>query len=250
MTQLQRTFKESYLLELKDAVKANTAVSLYGKPTFNIDETKTARLANVYEPDGLAERLDPLNDFKSAVALYEAYKDISPLVATSEAFWAYLTHTSLFNYTQKRWPDVFMQTTMPSYVLDHWFISGQGILRNAAAALWWGAYLTVDDSRENKYELTEILFSNYSFRINTFGGSLLIRHREAMIGVLGFLRDNIDIFKGQLEYRGRFIARYFNRLGAVKQLASLDREFFRTECERIKDTLLKINSRSDLDKVY
>ena len=69
------------------------------------------------------------------------------------------------------------------------------------------------------------------------------------MGILCFLRDNSELFKGQLEYRGRFIARHFNRLGAAKQLASLDREFFRTECERIKDTLLKINSRSDLNTV-
>ena len=98
MTQLQRTFKKSYLLDLKDSVKKGSAVSLYGKPTFDIDMTMTmtTRLANVYEPDGLAERLDPRDDFRSAVALYEAYNNIPPLLATSKEFWAYLTHTSLF----------------------------------------------------------------------------------------------------------------------------------------------------------
>ena len=246
MPELQKTFKESYLNELKDKVKAGKGAHNYAGKYFEIDTSRVKRLANVYAPKNIADKLDPHNDFKSAVALHEAYNNITPLLATSEAFWAYLTHTTLFNYTQRRWPNVTNNTATSNYILDHWFVNGGDLLRNAAASLWWGAHLTVDEERHDKYELTKVLFSDYSFRINLFGSSFLIRHREAMIGILGFIKDNADEWNECFEPRGLFISQYFNRLGGTKQLSCLDRTFFYNECLRIKDNILKIKSRDDV----
>ena len=121
--QLQKTFKESYMKTLRDAVKSETSIPLYGNDAFEIDTTQVKRLANVYAPEGLVEKLEKVweDDFKSAVAIYEAYKNISPLLASNEAFWAYLTHVDLFSYTQKRWPKVMDKDCSVEYILDHWF---------------------------------------------------------------------------------------------------------------------------------
>lgn len=177
MLQLQKTFKESYMKTLRDAVKSGEALPLYSNESFTIDETQVKRLANVYAPVGLEDKLIPTSDgdFESAVAVYEAYNNISTLLASSETFWAYITHTVMFNYAQKRWPNIDNDVN----ILDHWFVGPHGILRNAAAALWWGVYSTIDNNRDDKYELTRILFKNYTMRVNTFGASLLIRHKEA-----------------------------------------------------------------------
>lgn len=240
--QLQKTFKESYMKTLRDAVKSGDAIPLYSRESFEVDATQVKRLANVYAPEGLAEKLNETwnDDFQSAIAIYEAYKDISPLLASNEAFWAYLTHVDLFTYTQKRWSEVMGNNCSSNYILDHWFIGVQGILRNAIASLWWSVYNTVDETRENKYELTEILFKSFTLRVVTFGAYQLIRHREAMIGILSFLHDNPDVTGNGFEYRGRFISKYFNRLGAVKQLAYLKRDFFYDICTNMKDKILKV----------
>lgn len=240
--QLQKTFKESYMKTLRDAVKSGVAIPLYAKDSFEVDISQVKRLANVYAPEGLIEKLDKVwnDDFKAAVAIYEAYKDISPLLASNEAFWAYLTHVDLFSYAQKRWPKVKEDDCSSDYILDHWFIGSYGVLRNAIGSMWWGVNNTIDESRENKYELTEILFSNYTFRVVNFGSYILIRHREAMIGILSYLKDNPAIVSNAFEYRGRYISKYFNRLGAVKQLAYMKRDFFYDICKSLKDKIISI----------
>lgn len=251
MLQLQKTFKESYMKTLRDNVRSGDSLSLYGNEKFDIDETQIKRLANVYAPDGLSEKLADVgdNDFLSAVAVYEAYSKISPLLASNETFWAYLTHTTMFNYTQKRWPKVLDNTASPEYILSHWFVGSQGILRNAAAALWWGVSITVDESRDNKYELTEILFKNYTMRVNTFGSSLLIRHKEAMKGILSFLHDNPDVME-KSEPRCLFITKYFNRLGSSKQLTYMNSDFFYDTLLKLKDKILLIDTREETNEDY
>ena len=246
--ELQKTFKDSYITTLKDQVKSGVAIPLYGQDAFEVDETQVKRLAAVYAPEGLREKmLQYVNDdFMGAKTLYEAYSNISPLLASNESFWAYLTHTTFFKYMQQRWSNVLDGTSTSNYILDHWFVSSQGLIRNALANLWWNIHNTIDSTREDPYELSEIVFKNYTLRTMTFGISTLIRHREAMIGILEFLKENPTITAESFENRGRFIVKYFNRLGAVKQLAYLERDYFKTKCESMKEKILSISTRDQV----
>ena len=246
--ELQKTFKDSYITTLKDQVKSGVAIPLYGQDAVEVDETQVKRLAAVYAPEGLREKmLQYVNDdFMGAKTLYEAYSNISPLLASNESFWAYLTHTTLFKYMQQRWSNVLDGTSTSNYILDHWFVSSQGLIRNALANLWWNIHNTIDSTREDPYELSEIVFKNYTLRTMTFGISTLIRHREAMIGILEFLKENPTITAESFENRGRFIVKYFNRLGAVKQLAYLERDYFKTKCESMKEKILSISTRDQV----
>ena len=246
--ELQKTFKESYMKTLRDAVKSGETIPLYAGDAYEVDATQVKRLANVYAPEGLMDKLNEVweDDFQSAIAIYEAYKNISPLLASNEAFWAYLTHVDLFEYAQKRWPKVKEDNCGADYIIDHWFVGSQGLLRNAAASAWWSVYNTIDEKRQNKYELTEMFFKNYTLRVTALGPTQLIRHREAMIGILSFLLDNPEVTKNAFEYRGQFMTKYFNRLGAVKQLAYLKRDYFYNTCERLKDKILSVTTRAQL----
>ena len=246
--ELQKTFKESYMKTLRDAVKSGETIPLYAGDAYEVDATQVKRLANVYAPEGLMDKLNEVweDDFQSAIAIYEAYKNISPLLASNEAFWAYLTHVDLFEYAQKRWPKVKEDNCGADYIIDHWFVGSQGLLRNAAASAWWSVYNTIDETRQNKYELTEMFFKNYTLRVTALGPTQLIRHREAMIGILSFLLDNPEVTKNAFEYRGQFMTKYFNRLGAVKQLAYLKRDYFYNTCERLKDKILSVTTRAQL----
>ena len=66
--QLQKTFKESYMKSLRDAVRSEIAIPLYKADVFDVNTANVKRLANVYAPEGLAEKLNGIweNDFQSA----------------------------------------------------------------------------------------------------------------------------------------------------------------------------------------
>ena len=242
---LQRVFKKGYIEYLKTHIQ----VSNYLLETFPVDCSQVVPLYGTPHPEGLAERVVPTRqgDFATAVAIYEAYRNISPLFAQQGTLWVYLSHTELFDYFKRRWPILTKERDteekQASFIADHWFLGDHGIIRSALMGLWWAVYCTIDTQRENQYELTEVLFSNYSFRNSYFGASLIFRHREAAIGVLGFLKENPDVFANNSETRGEFITRYFNQLGGVKQLASLNRDFFSDECERIKPKIMAVTQR-------
>lgn len=247
MDKLQRTFSDTYVTKLKNDIKAGVSIEKYSADEFEIDMTKLKYVANVYTPKDLLEKMmTAQNDFEAAVILYEAYKDIPLVLASNEAFWAYLCHTELFDYCKKRYP-VENAKNKTSHILDHWFFSN-GYNRNTLAQLWWGVQETYDDdNKDNPYHLTELFFKNYSFRVIWF--TKMLRTKQGLLGILDFLKDNQDIMDVAFEHRGFFIAKYFNRLGGTKQISFLPREFFKKELESIKETILSITSRKDVSNL-
>ena len=259
MAKLQRTFKESYVKTLRDQVTMGISIRQYAEEKFEYDPSMVRAVANVYQPDGLLEKLNPEStpeaDFQSAVALYEAYKNLPPIVASSEAFWVYLTHADLFPYVQKRYPKVGTPEGGAKYVLAHWFKNDGGFMRTCLANLWWSVYGTVDETRgeQHKYDLTKLFFSNYAFRVNRWGRSTLFRHREAIIGILEFFEEHPELRDEHFAARGGYLNVFFNRLGAVKELSYLKRDFFKNECEKQIGLLKSLDSYEALyhnDELY
>lgn len=246
--ELQKTFNKAYKDKLRADVESGQSLALYRADKFEVDPNGVRSIVNLWRPDGLAEKMvpQPDGDFQSAIALYEAYPGLSPLIASSEAFWAYLTHTELFAYVRNRYPKADTEKAGKEYILDHWFFGDKGVFRNALASLWWTIHLSVDNTRADRYELSKVFFRDYSTRSTFLAPTFFIRHREAMIGVLEFLLDKPEVLKTSPRLRFRFIAKYFNRMGAVKQITYLDRCYFRSECERIYPLLMQVNSEEDV----
>ena len=239
--ELQKVFKHSYM----DELRKNIHISDYQGDSFPYDPSKVKALANVYKPEGLLERLDPEDDFTSAIEIFKAYDSVTPLLASLPDLWVYLAHIDLFPYVQKRWPKVLDGSADEQYVLNHWHENSH-FMRTSFAGLWWHVFLTYDESRNNPYELTEVLFKSQDFRTLRFGELGLIRHRPAMIGVLEYLIENNEIMRNAFDARGQFISRYFNLIGGTKPLAYMDKQFFKNKLEKIKDKLLLINSINDV----
>lgn len=239
---LQKVFREAYV----EALRNNINPAKYSGESFEYDESQVQYLANVHQPESLADRMDEKDDLKSAIVLYEAYKDLTPLAASKSDFWAYLSHVDLFNYMQNRFPSVKTGEADEKFIREHWFRSSNGAIRSSLAGLWWSVYCSVDDNREDKYELTRMLFQNDNIRTHYFGPSTIFRHREAVIGILEFLVENPDISSKHFNSRCIYIAQYFNRLGAVKQLAYMDRNFFKEELMRKKDILKTVTSKAQV----
>lgn len=237
---LQRVFKKSYIDELRNNIKVDD----YLQESFPYDESRCAKLYGIEHPEGLLEKLDPTpdGDLRSAIAIYEAYKGLSPLLAQQDDLWVYLTHVDLFDYVKKRWP-IMLEDDLDkvrNYIGNHWFRNSKHLFRTSFAGLWWQVWLTKDDERENPYELTEVYFKCGQDWHQKFGELELIRIREAMIGILQFLKDNPEINAKNFVARGRQISMLFNLQGAYKQFAFLDRHYFYNELTLRKEKILKV----------
>lgn len=239
---LQKVFKEAYV----EVLRSNINPAKYAAESFEYEESQVQYMANVHQPENLLERMDEKDELKSAIELYEAYKELTPLAASKNDLWAYLAHVDLFSYMQKRFPAVTDGTADVKYIREHWFRSAKGTIRSSLAGLWWSVYCSVDETRADKYELTRMLFQNDNIRTRYFGSSTIFRHREAVMGILEFLVENPNVSGVHFNSRCIYIAQYFNRLGAVKQLAYLDRSFFKNELLKKKPILLTITSKAQV----
>lgn len=241
---LQKVFTQDYAEQLRTHI---TAVDYYGE-SFIYEESHVRTLMNVTHPEALGKYMEQHadDDFECAVALYKAYKCISPILAQDERLWTYLSHCDLFSYLKKRWPIPEDASKQVTHIRDHWFKGTRGLIRSSLLGLWWAVYCTVDDSLEDEFQLTKVLFSNYSFRTTFFGSTELFWYREGTRGILKFLVDNPDIVNHNFENRCQFITKYFNQLGGIKQLASCDENFFYKECESLRPRILAVKSREDV----
>lgn len=230
----QLVFKEKYLQKLREEIN----VERYQSSEFLYDRKQTLMMANIIQPLDLVGKLNHKDDFISAIAIYEAYKNLEPIQASDERFWAYLAHVDLYQYMIKRWPKAInIEESNPiKYIRNHWFIgttSQVNLMRHSLAGLWWSVHLTVDEQRTNKYELTEVLFSNQTLRTRTLGNYRLFRHKEAVIGLLEFCKENKSILKN-FEKQHQQLTEHLNLIGGVKLLAYQDKDFFKSELEKIK----------------
>lgn len=246
---VQRTFKKAYADALASAVKAGQNLDLYSLPEFPYDSEQVVMIPTLAHPDGLLEQMIPTRqgDFESAVALYEAYSTLSPLLASDRSFWIYLAHVELFPYIQKRFPKVMIKEERTSqYIGSHWFFGDKGFQRHALASLWWFVHLTICEDSEDKYHYTRHFFSNYEFRTNLAQYSI-IRHKEFLIGYFQFLIDNPKVMASFFKERNRFITKHFNKLGGTRLLSTLPREAFYSELEKLKPQILQTTKSSESD---
>lgn len=240
--ELQKVFKHSYMEDLHRHIQ----IADYQQEQFPYDETKTKHLANVYHPEGLLDKMDPNDDYKSAVALFEAYKNLTPLVASLPDLWVYLTHVDLFPYMQKRYPDVLGEKVNEDYIIQHWFKNAVSVFRMGIPGLWWSVKLSIDEEREDPYELTKILFKNQELRTNSFGPLALIRHKPAMQGILEFLKEHPELLGDGMNMRAVYIRKLFNNIGGYKPLAYMDKHFFKSVLERRLESISEKHSREEL----
>lgn len=243
---LQRTFKKNYAESLLDAVRNGQDLDKYANDYFVYDQDQVAMIPGVEYPEGLIDKMIPTTqgDLHSAIALFEAYHDLTPLQASDRTFWIYLAHADLFDYVQKRFPKVCeIGFDNKQYILDHWFFA-QGTIMQALSGLWWLTYLSVDETaKDNKYKYTEQIFRDYTLRTN-FANYSFARHKEAVFGYLQFMIDNPDVFSNFFKDKNRFITKHFNKVGGSRLLSTLPREYFYEELNSISEQILSVTPTS------
>lgn len=245
----QLVFTEKYLDELKRNVRDGISIDSYKENQFPADLVRTRKMGGIEAPEDLLSQMDIKDDCATAIALFEAYKNIEPIEATDERFWAYLTHVDLFEYVQRRWPAIIENTTNShkDYILQYWFlttVSQSTLMRHSLARLWWGVYLSVDEARgSGKYDLTKVLFRQLDFATRTLGTYKLGRHKPAVIGILEFVEENPELFKNCFEAKSRFLAEHLNRVGGTKEISFFEKDFFKSELKKVTKQIEAIISR-------
>lgn len=243
---LQKVFTPSYTQYLKN----NIQVENYQKDEFPFDRTQTRSLTGVVHQEDLLSKLDPTagGDLETAIAVYEAFQNISPVYAQQEELWTYLTHVDLFDYVKERWeiPSDATDEEKINHIEHHWFRDKFQFTRTTFAGFWWNVYLTISPDLEDKYELTRYLFKNTEFRTSSFGELPLIRYQGAMKGILEFVRDNESMFGSGFNAKARYIRHLFNILGGYKNIASLPSEFFYNILENKKNIIKDIHEAKDV----
>lgn len=232
--QYQNLFKSSYVEELRRGVTDGSLVDYYKSASFEYDTEKVIFSPLIRRPEGL-ELLLPegskLNDAENAKRIFRAFQFLTPLQASDTRLWTYLAHVDLYPYMSARWSVVKDgEAKDPSgYILSHWFISSpsQGnLVRHALAGLWWSAYLSHDASRDDPFELTDVLYTQLDLATRTLGTYKLARYKPAVLGILEFIKKNPELFKDRFESKQRFVTKHLNQIGGVKPLPFFDKDFF------------------------
>ena len=166
-----------------------------------------------------------LKDIENIKIMHAALKGNDPGLLTEERFWAYLTHKVFYDYMIKRWPqkknkhdNKFVKAT----VSERYFVEGintpRGLLRNGISRLWFIGHLTYDESRDNPYELTELLTARVISDI--FERSALGSNKNLAVGVLELIQNGEIIIKDNL----RDLMKYFTRISGLTRLDSFEKD--------------------------
>lgn len=150
--------KEAVLNDLKENIAENIAwYSSYAN-----DEFLEVLQINNNEQNSILE-VDPSNrskeDLANAIKLYEYFHELPLTLAADEKFWAYLTHTSFWDYMCKRWPISEAEGNEIEFIKTRYFFSSKSksFYRNGLSRLWWFAYLTYDSAKKDPYQYTRVI---------------------------------------------------------------------------------------------
>jgi hypothetical protein len=176
-------------------------------------------------------------EFEAGKLLFENLK-LNPKQASDIGFWTYHNHYTFYLYITKRWGDIWndeKEVVNPStYIVNHWIQSNssQGeLIDYPISGLWWSFYLTVDEERDDKYEMTKIFFKNLAIRTKLLGTARFARHKPAIIGILEFIKEtNLD--SKSVEQAGRAIVPYINLLGGIRPLSYFDKYWFKNKLNK------------------
>ena len=241
----QKRFETDYVTKLKSHIDNNK--SSYQAEVFPIDANEVVDMPDVEKPSGLLERLlqNPKDDIANAINVYESYSNISPLIASQESFWAYLSHCDLLKYIQRRW-DIIMSDDISKDRIRLYFF---GTNHNAIGRLWWNTFLTLDESRADKYELTRVLYKQTDITQNLSTSMPLFPNKNAIQAILEFYLEHPEVIGTATNNRNRFITQSLNRWGAVKNLAYFSKNDFKNEIARNMDAIMSITSQTDYTSV-
>jgi hypothetical protein len=244
----QKTFTDSYASSLNEKVSRGEDLLLYLNNDFFFDESQTQWVGGLVQPEGLLDNMlnysDKNQDLQAAITLYESFRQLRPVVASEKPFWIYLGHVDLYPYMHKRFLNDITRIlqkdpTKSSAILNRWFFPRE-FVRNHLAGMWWDVKCTIDETDSDPYIYTKTLFHYYDMRSINFANFKMFRNKEQVKGILKCIGEHPEVFDKYSQDRVRYVTKYFNRLGATKQLIALPWQFFYDTVESLLEEISKV----------
>lgn len=102
-------------------------------------------------------------DLENSIRIHKGLP-LTRIQAQDTRLWTKLCHVEYWEYMRSRW-DIETygkdKSSQLAYIKSHYFVAqsrSRALIRNGLARLWWSAEITFDDTRDNRYELTGVLF--------------------------------------------------------------------------------------------
>lgn len=162
-------------------------------------------------------------DYKNSITLYEHLKHLPMHILTNERFWAWLNFEKFYSVAMRAIPVEDKTSTF----LDHYtFARGlrRGIFFGVLSRCYFRVALSIDESLNNKYELTKFVIDNPQ-RFRNLTWRTYSSRREIVLGTLKAEKKYYDEFgepKGIKIYDE--VSKYISTLGSVMLLDSFDEE--------------------------
>ena len=170
-------------------------------------------------------------DGENARRVYSWLEGLTPAVAMEERLWSCLSHWVFPEYMSTRWP-----ATDEGVIRRRYFLEGSSfaaLTRNGISRLWWAAFLTKDDARDDPFDLTETLFLRQDIEVSLLERSLG-KCRSVRFGVLEFIKRNRDwLSEGSFGKHVQVLLRELNLLGGVAILDALPSATIAAYLERV-----------------
>jgi len=97
-------------------------------------------------------------DFENSVILYNSLKDLPLYILTDERFWAWINLTKGYKAAIQAMP-----VKSDSTFADHWLFSQgnrRGLFFGVLSRCFFRVYLTIDETLDDKFELTKFIIDN------------------------------------------------------------------------------------------
>lgn len=194
----------------------------------------------------------PETDFQNAKIVFESFNGkVNPVQASDLRLWAYLAHVQHWDYMHSRWkidvpdeeedPDDGKKSPrdkMLDRVKTRYFFGasrGKAFVRQGIARLYWGAYLTYDETNDNPYEYTEFFFNKQDIFTSITERSYA-RNKVLVLAVLKELKKHPELSRADIRL---FLAK-LNQAGAITVLDFLDEEQAGRLCAKLMVEVLQV----------
>jgi len=196
----QKIFKTSIVENLENKIRENrdVYVNLEKNPQcidelLKSDNKSYTRESKLEVPDIELIYGGPETDVENAKRIYGALKDLTNIQAVSKELWVYMTHIQFAKYMSIRWNVAKNETDFNEidFIKDRYFFSRgiKGTVRNGISRLWWAGKWGYDETRENPYELLEILLDKQETFLHVSERSYNL-NKNILVASLLAIRDN------------------------------------------------------------
>ena len=162
-------------------------------------------------------------DFENSIKIYESLKSVPNFILCDDRFWLWLHLDKFYTIVRK-----MMKINGVSTIRDHWLHTGStrsGLFFGVLSRCYFRVALTVDNSLQDKYELTKWIIDN-PLRFREFTWRNFSSEKHLIRGCIKGEKKAIEEVKGAKESGDLFakIAKHVSNIGSVRLLDAISEQ--------------------------